>query len=86
MKKNVFQGFSENKIENLGVIHGGFRYSPTTAGGASSPNDEELVTEPGDIWLGGCSVNECSDFTWEDCEPGTNTAPGIPRANAGITP
>lgn len=87
MKKNVFQGFSENKIENLGCIHGGFRYSPTSQGNTGSWNDEELVTQRGDVYEGmTCEVNECTDFMWEDCEPGTITLPGIPRANAGITP
>lgn len=77
MKKKFFQGFSENKIENLGVIHGGYYYRGTTTSGSSVENDEDLVTEPSDRSPDCSTRYSCIDETWDDCSPIVSN-PGTP--------
>ena len=74
MKKNVFQGFQNKKV-NLLNVKGGYFYSPTQLAGTDEWNDEELVTEPSDN-DSACSPNySCQDEVWKNCTPDSLVTP-----------
>jgi len=84
MKKNVFQGFSENELKNLEMVNGGITYSDTYRDGTKV--DENAITAKGeeDPWHGGAAPYTAIDASWDDCgdfttnpgSGGTNVASG----------
>lgn len=80
MRKNVFEGFENNAVENLAFVQGGYYYRDTYSNGSATANDEDLVTEPSDN-QSDCGPGSCIDETWTDCQPLAD----ISGSNSGAT-